>query len=116
MKRKAYPELADDSSLRADGNHIRQAAQKLVDAINSMLWAMQNISGSEDLRNDLVGCSHSLKKAIEPHGFTLAVKPGFQTAVVRKDDGRRRPNETEMEPDQLGLAASKIASQILSDL
>ena len=116
MKRRAYPELADDESLRADGNHIRQAAQKLVDAINGMLWAIQNTPESEQLRNDLVGCSHSLKKAIEPHGFTLAVKPGFQTAVVRMDDGRRRPNESKMEPEQLGLAASKVASQILSDL
>lgn len=118
MKRKAYPESADDSSLRADGNHIRQAAQKLVDAINGMLWAMQNISGSEQLRNDLVGCSHSLKSAIEPHGLTLVVRPGFQTRVVKLDDGRRKPNGNgnEMEPEQLALAANKIASRILSGL
>lgn len=116
MKRRAYPELADDELLRADVKHIRQAAQKLVDAINGMLWAVQNISGSEQLRNDLVGCSHSLKRAIEPHGLTLAVKPGFQTAVIKLDDGRRRPNGAEMEPEQLGLMAGRIASQILSDL
>lgn len=116
MKRKAYPELADDAMLRADENHIRQAAQKLVDAINSMLWAVQNIPDSAQLRSDLVGCSHSLKKAIEPHGLTLVVKPGFQTSVVKLDDGRRKQNGAEMEPEQLGLAANKIASRILSDL
>lgn len=116
MKRKAYPELADDSSLRADGNHIRQAAQKLVDAINGMLWAVQNIEDSAQLRSDLVGCSHSLKEAIKPLGLTLVVKPGFQTSVVKLDDGRRKPNGNETEPEQLALAANKIASRILSDL
>ncbi len=118
MKRKAYPdpEPADDELLHADGNHIRQAAQKLVDAINGMLWAVQNMPGSTRLRNHLVDCSHSLKKAIEPLGLTLVVKPGFQTSVVRTDDGRRKPNGTETEPEQLALAANKIASRILSDL
>lgn len=67
----------------ADPRILRQSAQKLLDAMDGMMWALQNMSDGEDLRNSLVGCKSKLRRALESIGYTLKVRPGFKTVVTK---------------------------------
>jgi len=69
--------------LKADSRILRASAQKLLDAMDGMMWALQNMPDGEGLRNSLVECKSELGRAMESIGYTLKVRPGFKTVVTK---------------------------------
>ena len=70
--------------LRASRQVVRRSAQTLADAIDRMLWAVQNMPEADALRRHLVGCKAELSRAIESSGYTLEVRDGFATKVRKR--------------------------------
>jgi len=76
-------------ALRADLRTVKRSAQALVDGIDGMLWAAQNMSEADELRSQLVSCKASLKTTLEALGYTLKVKGGFKTTVTKVRQPRK---------------------------
>lgn len=85
-----HAKLLVSAGLRADGRTVKSAAQKLVDGIDGMLWALQSMSEGDDLRAHLVECKSKLKDMLEAVGYTLKVQGGFKTTVTKV----RKPRST----------------------
>lgn len=81
--RRTSKDLHITDGLKADPGILRTSAQKLLDAIDGMMWALQNMPDGEGLRNSLVECKSELRGALESIGYTLRVRPGFKTVVTK---------------------------------
>lgn len=92
--------------LKADPRTLRQSAQKLLDAMDGMMWAVQNMPDGEGLRNSLVECKSELGRVVESIGCTLKVRPGFKTVVTKI----RQPRQTQ----EMSLAARAATRIIIS--
>jgi len=76
-------------ALRADLRTVKRSAQALVDGIDGMLWAAQNMPEADGLRDQLVACKANLKATLEALGYTLKVKGGFKTTVTKVRQPRK---------------------------
>ncbi len=98
--------------LKADPRILRQSAQKLLDAMDGMMWALQNMPDGEGLRNSLVGCKSELGRALESIGYTLKVRPGFKTVVTKI----RQPRQQEMSMAARAATRIIVSSETPDDL
>lgn len=98
--RRTSQNLHITDGLRADPSLVRQMAQKLLDAMDGMMWALQNMPDGDDLRNSLVRCKSELGRSLESIGYTLKVRPGFKTVVTKIRQPRRQ------EPTSMAASAA----------
>ncbi len=96
--------------LRVDPPILRKSAQRLVVAIDDMLWTLQNMPDGDKLRSSLVGCKTELDAALESIGYTLKVRGGFRT-VVTKIRQPRQDTQMTLKPSQPGLDDAQPAPQ-----
>ena len=89
--RRTSQNLHITDGLRADPAFVRKMAQTLLDAMDGMMWALQNMPDGESLRNSIVGCKSELGTVLESIGYILKVRPGFKTVVTKI----RRPRQDE---------------------
>lgn len=122
--RRTSQNLHITDGLRADPALVRKMAQNLLDAMDGMMWALQNMPDGESLRNSIVRCKSELAKALESIGYTLKVRPGFKTVVTKIRQPRQDESaeiypfpQPETRPEiSLPRAASRAASRIIMSI
>ncbi len=96
--RRTSQNLHITDGLRADPTLVRKMAQNLLDAMDGMMWALQNMPDGESLRNSIVRCKSELGTALESIGYTLKVRPGFKTVVTKIRQPRQDESAEEIYP------------------
>jgi len=111
-KARKIADLMAAPALRADVRTVKRSAQALVDGIDGMLWAVQNMPEADELRGDLVACKGKLGQMLEQIGYALKVKGGFKTTVMKVRQPRSQPARA------AATAAARIfsAAEDLADL
>jgi len=95
---------------KADPRILRASAQKLLDAMDGMMWALQSMPDGEGLRNSLVECKSELGRALESIGYTLKVRPGFKTVVTKIRQPRQQETSTAAKAATRLIVSSKSAA------